>query len=127
MAIQKLEIHGFRSFQTIEWQPGKLNLLVGPNGSGKSNLLRLLELIALAARGKLANSIADAGGMVPLLWNNQARSFGWKLSIDPVDSGRDTVQDALTVLFELEHLGGTTSYQIAKDSLGNWVRFEKAL
>lgn len=51
MAIQRLEIHGYRSFPEVVWQPSRLNLLVGPNGSGKSNLLRLLELIADVAKG----------------------------------------------------------------------------
>ena len=46
MAIQTLDIYGYRSFQEMAWQPGRLNLCVGPNGAGKSNLLRLLELIA---------------------------------------------------------------------------------
>jgi len=129
MAIQKLEIQGYRSFREIAWHPGKLNLLVGPNGAGKSNLLRLLELISDVAKGKLAASINDPaiGGIVPLLWDHQARMVGWKLRMDPVDPGRDPIQDALTFEFELEHLRRTSSYQISKDSLGNWVGFEEGL
>jgi predicted ATPase len=125
MAIQQLDIHGYRSFREVVWQPGRLNLLVGPNGSGKSNLLRLLELIAIVAKGGLAKSISESGGMIPMLWDHMAPSVGWKLRIDPVDAGRDPVEDALTSEFELEHLRGTSSYQISKDSLGNWVKFER--
>ncbi|HLJ96980.1 MAG TPA: AAA family ATPase [Gemmataceae bacterium] len=125
MAIQKLDIHGFRSFREVSWQPGSLNLLVGLNGSGKSNLLRFLELIASTARGKLARSIAEAGGMVPLLWDQRATGISWTLRIDPVDPGRNLVDDALTLEFELEHLRQTSAYQIALDSLGNWVRYER--
>jgi predicted ATPase len=127
MAIQNLQIHGYRCFREASWQPGQLNLLVGPNGSGKSNLLRLLELIGDAARGKLAQAINDSGGMVPIIWDHQARSVGWRLRIDPVDANRDPVQDALTLEVELESLRGTSSYRIAKDSLGNWVRYEQGL
>lgn len=127
MAIQQLEVHGYRSFREVVWRPGRLNLLVGPNGSGKSNLLRLLELIAETAKGKLAQAINDAGGIVPLLWDHSARELGWKLRIDPVDDGRDPAQDALTYEFELKHLRGTSSYSIAKDALGNYVRYEQGL
>lgn len=82
MAIKRLDFYGYRSFQQATWEPGNLNLLVGPNGSGKSNLLRLLELISNVARGKLAESINAVGGMVPLLWNQEAKALGWKLTLD---------------------------------------------
>jgi predicted ATPase len=127
MAIQQLEIRGYRSFREAVWRPGKLNLLVGPNGGGKSNLLRILELISNASKGKLAETINEAGGMVPLVWDHQASGFGWKLRIDPVDAGRDPVQDALTLECELKHLPKTSSYQIAMDSLGNWFKYEQGL
>ncbi len=114
-------------FQEIIWRPGRLNLLVGPNGSGKSNLLRLLELISNVAQGKLAAALKESGGIIPLLWDHRATSFGWKLRIDPVDSGRDRVKDAITLEFELENIPHTSSYQIVKDSLGNWVKFDQGL
>jgi predicted ATPase len=125
MAIQQLQIHGYRSLRQMEWKPGNFNLLVGPNGSGKSNLLRALELIAASARGKLAKAIGDADGIVPLLWDFKAASLGWKLRIDPVDEGRDKERDALTIEMELAHLRRTSSYQIVKDGLGNWYDFEQ--
>lgn len=125
MAIQELEVHGYRSFRETTWRPGRLNLLIGPNGSGKSNLLRLLELIAEVARGKLGAALKESGGVVPLLWDHQAESFGWKIWIDPVDPGRHPDEDALTSEFEVRNIRNTSSYQIVKDSLGNWVKFEK--
>jgi predicted ATPase len=123
MAIQQLEVHSYRSFHDACWKPGRLNLLVGPNGSGKSNLLRLLELIAETAKGGLANALKP-GGIIPLLWDYRSTGLGWKLRIDPVDPGRDPVQDALTLELALEHVRNTSSYQIVKDSLGNWVKYE---
>ncbi|MCI0377555.1 MAG: AAA family ATPase, partial [Gemmataceae bacterium] len=126
MAIQQLDVHGYRSFREISWKPGKLNLLVGPNGAGKSNLLRLLELIAETAKGRLANAFKPTG-IFPLLWDYGAPSIYWKLRIDPVDSGRDPIEHALTLECDLEHLRNTSSYQIAKDTLGNWVKFERNL
>jgi predicted ATPase len=126
MAIQQLDVHGYRSFREICWKPGRLNLLVGPNGSGKSNLLRLLELIAETAKGRLANAL-KLGGIVPLLWDYRAPKIYWKLRIDPVDPGRDRNEDALTFKFELGHVQNTSSYQILNDSLGNWVKYEQGM
>lgn len=125
MAIQRLEVHGYRSFENAVWEPGKLNLLVGPNGSGKSNLLRLLELISETARGRLSKAIDEAGGMVPLLWNQEAASFGWRLRLDPVDERRDLVEDAITVELDVGQLRGGSAYVIRNDSLGNWRDFEQ--
>ena len=65
--------------------------------------------------------------MVPLLWDHRAPSFYWKLRIDPVDPGRDQVQDALTLECELQSIPHTSSYQIVKDTLGNWVKFDQGL
>ncbi len=129
MAIQQLVVHGYRSFQDILWKPGKLNLLVGPNGSGKSNLLRLLELVAETAKGRLANAMKppQGGGIIPLLWDYRASSLDWTIRIDPVDPGRDPLRDALTFEFRLEHLRNTSSYRIAVDSLGNWFKFDQRL
>lgn len=129
MAIQQIDAHGYRSFRAIRWKPNRLNLLVGPNGSGKSNLLRLLELIAETAKGRLANAMKppQGGGIVPLLWDYRAPSLDWTIRIDPVDAGRDPACDALTLEFRLEHLPNTSSYRIAVDSLGNWVKFEQGL
>jgi predicted ATPase len=124
MAIQELSVSGFRSLKEVLWRPQRLNILVGPNGSGKSNLIRCLELISIVAKGQLEKHLSDQGGMVPLLWDHKARSFGWKLRIDPVDQPRDRVKDALTFEFEVAQVRGTSAYEIAKDSLGNWYEHE---
>lgn len=127
MAIQQLEIRDYRSFHDLKWRPGKLNLLVGPNGSGKSNLLRVLELISSVGKGRLGAALKESGGIVPLLWDHRASSVYWNLRIDPVDPGRDRVQDALTLECELRSIPGTSSYEIMTDSLGNWVKFDQGL
>ncbi len=126
MAIQELKISGFRSLREAKWNPGRLNLLVGANGSGKSNLIRCLELICNTAKGQLEKSVAAEGGIIPILWDHRPGSCTWKLRIDPVDKPRDPVRDALTYEFELSQVSGTGSaYEIAKDSLGNWYKFEQ--
>ncbi|MBI3241696.1 MAG: AAA family ATPase [Chloroflexi bacterium] len=81
MSIQRLEIEGFRSLQSVTWEPGPLNVLIGVNGSGKSNLLRALQLLKSAADGKLSESVRAAGGMVPLLWDGQVNAIKFSLQL----------------------------------------------
>ncbi len=117
MAIQQLNVHGFRSLKSASWKPGTLNLLVGPNGAGKSNLLRLLEFIASTAKGRLAETVRQAGGMVPLLWDHASTSLGWKVRLDPPERGRDRVREAVTYEVTLQQLGSGSSYEISYDVL----------
>lgn len=124
MAIQQIKIEGYRSLKDVTWTPGKLNLLVGPNGSGKSNVLRCLELISQTAQGRLQQAVAEAGGIIPLLWDHRAGKAGWKLRIDPVDPRPDRLEDALTYSLKMEGTG-SSAYQIIEDSLGNWQAYER--
>ncbi|MFO7905663.1 MAG: AAA family ATPase [Pirellulaceae bacterium] len=127
MAIQQLQISGFRSFKYATWKPGRLNLLVGPNGGGKSNLLRLLELISKSARGDLDKTITGSGGIVPLLWDHRPGKLCWKLRIDPVDEHRDRERDALTSELELSQVKQGSAYEITRDTLGNWYEYDQGL
>ena len=112
MAIQELEVHGYRSFKDVTWRPGSLNLLVGPNASGKSNLLRLLQLISDVAKGRLSDTLSESAGIASLLWNHEAKRFGWKLRLDPVDENRDKDRDAITFQLEIEQIRRGGGYQI---------------
>lgn len=124
MRIFSLRVEGYRSLREVHWTPGKLNLLVGPNGSGKSNLLRLLELISNVARGRLAASLKESGGIVPLLWDHRTTSLGWKLIIDPGVAATNRVDEAPTLEFRIERIGKTSSYEIEVDRLGRWADHE---
>src|SRR5579884_2155227 len=46
----------------------RVNVLTGPNGCGKSNLYNSMFLLAQAAGGTFARTIADEGGMPSVLW-----------------------------------------------------------
>jgi len=124
MAIQELQIHGFRSLYDITWQPGRLNLLVGPNGSGKSNILRCLELISESAKGHLESAVAANDGFLSLLWDYQAKSLEWTLRVDPVHRPSDHAKDALTYQLQLARILGGSAYDIGQESLGNWYKHE---
>jgi len=123
MGIQQLTVNNFRSFQRATWTPGALNLVVGPNGSGKSNLLRCLEFISIAARGELERTFSERG-LIPFLWNYSGPSLSWQVRLDPVDAERDLARDALTFELELKQVH-TSGYDITKDSLGNWYKFQR--
>lgn len=120
MAIQRLQIKGFRSLKDVEWEPGKLNVLIGPNGSGKSNLLRSLALFQQSAKGQLPQEVLREGGIAPLLWDGQAREIGWTVKVDPVGEKRDPVREALTYELRLRQLGDSSSYRVDYEMLGNY-------
>ena len=61
--IDQIAIAGYRSIRSIILRLGQLNVVTGANGSGKSNVYRSLKLIADAAAGRLAESLArDSNG-----------------------------------------------------------------
>lgn len=77
MGIERIEIEGFRSLKHIVWEPSNLNVLIGPNGSGKSNLLRALEMVSSAAKGRLQEAIDRSGGLPALTWNQGRSALNW--------------------------------------------------
>ena len=68
MPIRSLAVRGYRSIQRVSIRLGQVNVIVGPNGCGKSNLYRSLFLLAAAADGRLARTLAQEGGMPSALW-----------------------------------------------------------
>src|SRR5262245_31657648 len=68
MPIRSLHVAGYRSVRDVRLVMSRLNVLVGPNGCGKTNLYRAMYLLAAAAAGQLARTMADEGGMPSALW-----------------------------------------------------------
>lgn len=68
-----MHVFGYRSVRDVRLELGQLNVLVGPNGCGKTNLYRGLRLLADAADGRLARSLAEEGGMPSVLWAGPRR------------------------------------------------------
>ena len=67
--IQTIRVQGYRSLKDIEWNPGKLNVVIGTNGSVKSNLLRALAFFEHSAAGDLHKKLLRQGGIAPILWD----------------------------------------------------------
>ncbi len=122
MKILNLKIAGYRSLKKVSWLPGDLNVLIGPNGSGKSNLLRMLELISISARGQLGKYIKRAGGMDPLVWDGKADSIQFTVDTSPVEKDRDIDKDRLTYKMQMGRIGKSSTYRIDYELLGNYHR-----
>jgi predicted ATPase len=124
MKILKLEIEGFRSFKSQTWCPGDLNILIGPNASGKSNLLRVLEMLSVAAQGGLGKYIQQEGGMEPLVWDGQANRIRLRAKMTPIPPYTDPEKNALTYELDLARLGKTSAFRIEQEVLGNYCKVE---
>ncbi|RJF87772.1 recombinase RecF [Oleomonas cavernae] len=66
--IRRFRVRNYRSLRDVEIEPGALTVVTGANGAGKSNLYRALTLAAAAARGNLAPTMVEDGGMPSALW-----------------------------------------------------------
>lgn len=124
MKILKLEIEGFRSLRSQTWQPGDLNVVIGPNASGKSNLLRVLELLSIAAQGRLGRHVQQEGGIEALLWDGQVEHLRLSAKMTPLPPYSDPVTDALTYKCDLSRIGRSTAYRIEYETLANYHRVE---
>ena len=71
MAITSLHVAGYRSVRDVWLKLSRVNVLVGPNGCGKTNLYRALSLLAAAAEGRFARTLAEEGGIPSVLWAGQ--------------------------------------------------------
>jgi len=125
MKILNLESVGFRSLKNISWVPGNLNVVIGPNGAGKSNLLKLIELISISAKGGLGKHIQKSGGMESLVWDGMENEIRFKIKLSPVDEFRDIARDSLTYELVLQRIGKTSSYRVSYELLANFFRVEQ--
>src|SRR5210317_483512 len=96
MKIIGLDVKGFRSLRDIRWEPGNLNVLIGPNATGKSNLLRLLELMAVSAQGRLGKHVQRSGGMEPLVWDGIDDQICVRVKGSSLDKYGDSERKSLT-------------------------------
>ena len=63
MAIKRVKIANFRSFDDFELNLGQFNVLVGANASGKSNLLQVFRFLRDIADHGLKDAISLQGGV----------------------------------------------------------------
>lgn len=122
MKLLKLDVEGYRSLRNVSWTPGDLNVLIGPNASGKTNLIRLLELLSIFAKGGLGQLVQREGGMGALVWDGRAEEIRIEVETSPMDLHRDIETDSLTYQIVLARLGQTSSFNIKHELLGNFFK-----
>ncbi len=74
MTIKTLTIQGYRSIQQLHLELKNINVVTGSNGCGKSNLYKSVYLLAKAATGELAKTLALEGGMPSVLWAGKKKT-----------------------------------------------------
>lgn len=108
MKIKQLDVKGFRSLKEVSWRPGDLNVVIGQNGTGKSNLLRVFELIAASAQGRLSKYIQAAGGMGAIVWDGVAPAIVIRLIFEQLKHEYE---------MQLARLGQSSSYRVQSELL----------
>ena len=63
MAIKKISVSNFKSFEDIEVELGEFNVLIGPNASGKSNFIEIFKFLRDIATLGLDNALSLQGGV----------------------------------------------------------------
>jgi predicted ATPase len=122
--IIDLEIKGYRSLRNISWGPNDLNIVIGPNGSGKSNLLRMLELISISARGQLGKHVQRAGGMDAIVWDGAAEEIQFTVKATPADGDKTPNKRPLTYKLTIGRLGKGGGYSINYELLGDFYKVD---
>jgi len=66
MAIKRITISNFKSFDKLNIELGKFNILIGANASGKSNFLQIFAFLRDITNHGLDNAISMQGGIAYL-------------------------------------------------------------
>jgi predicted ATPase len=70
--LHAFAVSNYRSLRDLKLSLGALTVVTGANGSGKSNLYRALRLVQHAADGRLAEALANEGGIPSVQWAGPA-------------------------------------------------------
>jgi len=101
--LRTLAVEGYRSLRSLAVEVRPLTVVVGANGVGKSNLYRALRLLAEAADGRIASSIAREGGLDSVFWAGpEVFSRAMKAGEQPVEGTRRNQPYHLRLGFESE-------------------------
>jgi len=61
--IKKIQVANYKSIDKLEFELGRINVLIGENGAGKSNILEAIALAGAAAADKLDNEFLTSRGI----------------------------------------------------------------
>ncbi|MGI6369304.1 MAG: AAA family ATPase [Ignavibacteria bacterium] len=130
MQIKKIAVKNFKSFKTIDINPGKFNVLIGPNAAGKSNFLSIFKFIRDIVNFGLSNAISLQGGVEYLrnmrIGTKQNKtSFHIEVDNSSKLNGMKKIGDKIFCMrslsfattFEIEYTNDADEFHIASDSL----------
>ncbi|MBU4305038.1 MAG: AAA family ATPase, partial [Candidatus Omnitrophica bacterium] len=63
MSIKRIRVTNFKSFEKLEVDFGKFNVLIGANASGKTNFVQIFEFLRDIANSGLNNAVSMQGGV----------------------------------------------------------------
>jgi len=61
--IKQIKIENYKSIQSLDFELGRLNVVIGENGSGKSNILEAIAMGSAAVENKLDNEFLGSRGI----------------------------------------------------------------
>ncbi|MBX9602514.1 MAG: AAA family ATPase [Bryobacteraceae bacterium] len=108
----RLSVTGFRRLSSIEVELRDLAVLIGANGSGKSSILDVLSLLSRSAKGELAKTLQEHGGLLNIL----TAGSGERLNFDiTCSAGND---DELEYLLSIAPAMGGAGHEVSTE----WLR-----
>lgn len=68
LALERIQLKGYKSFQELDIELKDINVLIGANGSGKSNFISLFQMMNRLVYQGLQTYVAQSGGADQLLY-----------------------------------------------------------
>ncbi len=139
IGIKKVKVTNFKSFEEIEVELGKFNVLIGANASGKSNFVEIFKFLRDIANHGLNNAVSIQGGVEYLRNINigNTNDLSFEVVFEPPEFvfGRETENGLIGIKiyeviyeFTLKFRKKGLGFKIAKDKITQkckFVRLEK--
>lgn len=141
MEIKSITVTNFKSFERLEVELGKFNVLIGANASGKSNFIQIFKFLKDIANFGLNNAVSMQGGVEYIRNINIGASenlsvkivsdkeFNLFLPIEKTKEGLIAIRPSeITYEFALKLNKRGPGFKIAEDKLtekGKLVRLER--
>ena len=134
MGVKRISVTNFKSFERLEIELGKFNVLIGANASGKSNFVQIFEFLRDIAYSGLDNAVSMQGGVEYLRNINIGASENFSLKVVPEQEFKLLVRRTkegwigiktyeTTYEFALKFKKRGLGFEIAKDNLTQKCKF----
>jgi len=87
MNINRIQIRGYKSIETLDLPLGQLTILIGPNGAGKSTIISFFHLLHQISEKRVQYTVMKGGGHMPLFIMEKRSQliFRQALNLVPMD------------------------------------------